>query len=74
MRAINSPRLSGETGEVADGKQPASNGDGKLRELLVREGEEFIEQAELMQQLEGGGMDGVSRGSRGRNSGVFRGR
>ena len=44
--------VGGEVGEVADGKCLAADGHGQLGELLMREGEKFVEQAKLVEELE----------------------
>ena len=53
-------RMSGEVGEVADGERPAADGHGELGELLMWERQKFVEQAQLVEELERGGMDGVA--------------
>jgi hypothetical protein len=46
--------------EIGDGKGLAADDEGEVGDLLVREGEEGFEDAELVHDVEGGGMDGVA--------------
>ncbi|SRR6266702_1830612 len=50
----------GEVGEVGHGDRDAADGEAEGGKLLVGEGEEGFEEAELVHELEGGGVDGVA--------------
>ena len=52
--------VGGEVGEVGDGKVFAADGEDELGDLLVGKGEEGVEDAELVHEFEGGGVDGVA--------------
>ena len=52
--------VRGEVREVGDGECFAADGEAMLLNLLVGHGEEVIEEAELVEELLGGGMDGVA--------------
>ena len=46
--------------EIGDGKRLAADDEGEAGDLLVREGEEGVEDAQLIHEVESGGMDGVA--------------
>ena len=46
--------------EVGDGELLAAYVGGELVDLGVGEGEEFVEEAQLVEDFEGGGVDGVA--------------
>ena len=52
--------VSGYMAEIGDRKRLAADDEGEAGDLLVREGEEGVEDAELVHDVEGGGMDGVA--------------
>ncbi len=52
--------MSWEVGEIGHGVGVIAEVGGGARDLGVRDGEEFVEQAELVENLECGGMDGVA--------------
>ena len=52
--------LRGEVREVGDGELLAADVGGEFVDLGVGEGEEFVEEVELVEEFEGGGMDGVA--------------
>jgi hypothetical protein len=49
-----------EVGEVGDGYGEIVDGGAKRVELLMWDAQEIIEEAELVHQLEGGGVNGVA--------------
>ncbi len=53
-------RVGGEVGEVRHGEALAADDRGEAGDLGVRELEEAVEEAELVEALEGGGVDGVA--------------
>jgi hypothetical protein len=46
--------------EICYGKGLAADDESEVGDLLVREGEEGVEDAQLVNEIEGGGMDGVA--------------
>jgi hypothetical protein len=52
--------VGGYVTEIGDGKRLAADDEGEVGDLLVREGEKGVEDAQLVHEIEGGGMDGVA--------------
>jgi hypothetical protein len=52
--------VGGDMAEVGDGEGGISEDDVELLNLLMGQLEEFLEQAQLMEDFEGGGVDGVA--------------
>ena len=52
--------VGGEVGEIGDGKVFAADGEDELGDSLVGKGEEGVEDAQLVHEVEGGGVDGVA--------------
>jgi hypothetical protein len=52
--------MGGEVGEVGHDHALAADDGGEASDLRVRECEEFFKEAELVEEFEGGGVDGVA--------------
>src|SRR4051812_40396248 len=50
----------GQSREVGQGSAVAVKAAGHFANLLVRQFQEFLEEAKLMHKLQGGGMDGIT--------------